>query len=463
MSQQSNSSHNDDYKHRSHSTHSSSHSSHSSSGHHHSTHHHRHHHSSSHHHSHHSSSHHHGSHNAKSNSHSSRSNGYYYNSEEHPLSSQEAQEKIKNLSEKYQLISQENEIGNTKTIHSHSKHKKKKSKIGKIFLGIFLFFIALCIVAASTLLIMINSGKNNLLNYDDTQIEAVDDAEVEPDGKTVKYNGKIYRLNEKITSIACLGIDEKNLLQNATIGTAGQADTILIIAFDTESGVAKLLSVPRDTIAAIDVYDTQGSFAKVEQTQICLAYAYGDGSKTSCENVVSALQKMMYGIPIKSYASLDLKGIEALNDAVGGVTVTPNESFSDFTAGKTVKLWGSMATSFVRYRDHKNVDANLHRMERQMQYIKAFSRSAINTIGSDFGKISQIYNTATDYSYTNIALSDATYLASTFITKANGQFETFTVPGKMVVGDDEYSEYYIDETPFYETLLSIYYNEVGTY
>ena len=423
---------------------------HSGSGHHHS--------SSGYHHNHHSSS-----------SHSSKPSGHrdYYYSEQpaEMMNSEKAQEKIKSLNQRFEEITGES-VQNVKTVkrpqRSEPKGKKKK-KTGKIILGIFVFFLMLIVVAVSTLMIMINSGKNNLLDYEDTTVEAVEEAEVEEDGKTVRYNGKIYRLNENITSIACLGVDKTDINQNGVVGTSGQADTIIVIAFNTETGKAKVISIPRDTITAIDVYDTKGSFVKVEETQVCLAYAYGDGGKTSCENVIASLQKLMFGIPIRSYAALDLEGIGALNDAIGGVTVTPNESFAGFKKGQSVKLKGDMAMNFVRYRDHKRVDANLYRMQRQRQYIKAFSSTAVRTVGTDLSAISDIYNTALNYSYTNISLSDVSYLAVSFVTKANGEFETFTVPGKMVAGEDSYSEYYVDETLFYETILSIYYNEIGTY
>ena len=46
----------------------------------------------------------------------------------------------------------------------------------------------------------------------------------------------------------------------------------------------------------------------------------------------------MFGIPIRSYAALDHHGIGPINDAVGGVTVTPHETFGSFTKGKTVKV-----------------------------------------------------------------------------------------------------------------------------
>ncbi|MBQ8227594.1 MAG: LCP family protein [Clostridia bacterium] len=455
-------------KHSEHHSHSSGeHRSHHSSSHHHhhsSSHHH---HSSSHHH-HHSSGHHHsGSHSHRHSSHSSGHSDYYYSdSPTSSMNSERAQEKIRQLSEKYDEIStpvKSQPMKRTPKAPSAGKKKKKKS-MGKIILGVVVFFLLLVLVAVVTLFIMINSGKKNLLDYEDTTVEAVEEAEIEDDGKTVRYNGKIYRLNENITSIACLGVDKKGIVNSdELIGNQGQADTLIIIAFDTETGKTKLLSIPRDTVAEVDIYDTKGSFVRVEETQICLAYAYGDGGKTSCENVVASLQKLLFGIPIRSYAALDIKGIGALNDAVGGVTVTPEETFGYFKTGQSIKLKGDMAMDFVRYRDHERVDANLYRMERQKQYIRAFARTGVEKIGTDVSAITDLYNTAMKYGVTNVGLNDVSYLAVSFVTKANGKFDTLSTPGKMVEGEDKHAEYHIDETAFYETILSIYYNVIGTY
>lgn len=344
-----------------------------------------------------------------------------------------------------------------------AQKKKKKKKAGKIIIGILLFILMLMLVGALSIFIMINSGKKQLLDYDETVIETVEEATIEEDGKTIKYNGKLYRLNESITSIACMGIDTEDINQNGTIGTSGQADTIMVIAFDTETGATKVISIPRDTIVAVDIYDTEGSFVRTEDTQVCLAYAYGDGGKTSCENTVASLQKMMFGIPIKSYAALELGGIGALNDAIGGVTVTPNETFHDFVKGQSTKLRGDRALDFVRYRDRDKVDSNLMRMKRQMEFVQGFARKAVDKVTKDVSVITDIYNTAMKYSYTNVSLSTASYLATTFVSKTDGTFETFSVPGKMIAGDDAHSEYILDEKSFYETILAIYYNEVGTY
>ena len=428
---------------------------------------HHHHHSSGeseHHHHHHSSEsseHHH--HSSGSSSHHSSSGSSSGSSHSHRSRSSKSvdNKKIVELSEKY--------AGNTdkqaqiKEIQKRIDKSNKKNKTAKIILGIFLSIFLLIVIAAVSLLIMMQMGKKRLLDYDDAVIETVDEAETEDDGKIIYYKGKKYQLNENITSIACLGVDKNEIDQHGIVGSAGQADTIMVVAFDTATGLAKIIAIPRDTIGEIDVYDKDGDFIRNEQTQICLAYAYGDGGKTSCSNVISSIQKVMFGIPIKSYAALDLAGISVLNDAVGGVTVTPEESFSKFTAGQTVTLHGMDAVAFVRSRDTSKLDSNINRMSHQMTYVKAFTSVTVKKATKDISIVNSLYNTAMDYSYTDISLGKAMYLATRFLSTQNKDFATVSVPGKMVEGDDGYAEYIIDKTKFFEELLSVYYTVIGTY
>ena len=421
------------------------------------------------------SSHHSSSKHSKSHSSSSKKDYNYY-SETSSSEQKEAEEKIKKLGEKFSATEEkENIYFSTGTAAAASaaivnsskakkKKKKKKNKALSIILGIFLFFFSLALIAAVALMIMIATGKKDMLDYSDAEIEVIADAETDDDGKTVKYNGKIYRLNEDITSIACLGVDKDQINQNGVVGAAGQADTIMVIAFNTVTGQATLIPIPRDTVAEIDVYARDGSFLRTEKTQVCLAYAYGDGGKTSCENVISSVKKIIFGLPIHCYAALDLSGIAPINDAVGGVTVVPDDSFANmFVAGQPVHLMGKNAVSFVRSRDTSKVDSNLVRMNHQLKYVKAFTKTAASQAIKNPSMITDIYNLAMKYSFTDIDLSNASYIASRFLTVGTGEFNHVSVPGKMISGEDGYSEYYIDETKFYETILSIYYKEIGAY
>ncbi len=455
-----------------HSSGSSSHHSSGSSSHHHSSDSSSHHSSSSSsHHSSGSSSRHHSSKSSKHHSSSSSKSNYYY-SESSEKEKQLAEEKIRRLGEKFSQTEERDDVyfstgQNTESIAAAGavkrKKKKKKNKALQVILGIFLFFFSLILIAAVALMIMIATGKKDMLDYSDADIEVIADAETDNDGKTVRYNGKIYQLNEDITSIACLGVDKEEINANGIVGAAGQADTVIVIAFDTKTGMAKLIPIPRDTVAEIDVYAKDGSFLRTEKTQLCLAYAYGDGGKTSCENVISSIKKVMFGMPIHCYAALDLAGIGPVNDSIGGVTLTPGDSFAMFEAGRPVHLMGDTAVTYVRARDTDKVDSNLVRMNHQLHYIKSFTRTAASQAMKSPSMITDVYNVAMKYAFTDIDLSKATYIASRFMTLGGSEFLPVSVPGKMISGEDGYSEYYIDEKGFYEAILSVYYNVTGTY
>ena len=46
-------------------------------------------------------------------------------------------------------------------------------------------------------------------------------------------------------------------------------------------------------MADVDVYSESGVYSGINKEQICLAYAYGDGQHTSCENVLKSVKIML--------------------------------------------------------------------------------------------------------------------------------------------------------------------------
>lgn len=341
-----------------------------------------------------------------------------------------------------------------------SDGKKKKKKGKKVALALLLIFLLLIGGAAGAFIGLQQKGQQKLVSYDNVVIDSIDEAIAENDGKTVVYNGKTYRLNENITSIACMGIDREDLgSYGGKIGTGGQSDTNMVLALDTVSGKVTVISIPRDIMVDIGVYTTKGEYVGVENRQLCLAYAYGDGKHTSCKNTVEAIQRVLFGIPINSYISLDIEGIGPINDAVGGVTVVSPETIGAFTKGQAVTLYGKQAVNFVRARGD-DTEASLRRMHRQTAYVKAFASEAVNSAMDDLGTITRLYNTATRYSCTNVDLSSVTYLATKLMSQGVNGLETATVPGEMKLGA-KYAEFYMDTRAAYEMILDIFYNEVA--
>ncbi len=336
--------------------------------------------------------------------------------------------------------------------------KKKKSKAVKALLIILLVIFLLVGTVAGAFLVLQFKGRE-MVSYENVSIENIDAAIPENDGKIITYKGKTYRLNENITSIACLGVDKKDLgSRGDSVGTAGQADTNMVLAVDTASGEVTVIAIPRDIMVDVDLYAVDGSYIGTGHDQLCIAYAYGDGKHTSCKNSVASIQRVLFGMPVNSYVSLDMSGIAPLNDAVGGVSVVSPETIAEFTAGQAVTLHGESAFNFVHERG-KDVNASNRRMERQVAYIKAFAATAAKSALKDFGVVTRLYNRAQEYSCTNIGLDNVTYLATKLLTKGVSEIKTVSVPGEMKTGE-KYAEFYMDTTAAYEMILDVYYDEV---
>ena len=346
--------------------------------------------------------------------------------------------------------------------HFHRHHHRKRFKRWqKIALGIIAALLALIIAATATLVVMINLGKNSLLDKSGLKIDVPGNAEAGDNGNIIYYNGYKYQYNENITSILCMGIDKDTLNKiDGEIGAGGDADSIFVATIDLQNGKTKFINISRDTMAEIGIYSTSGSYVGEKKAQLALAYAYGDGRETSCHNEIVAVRQLLYNIPINSYLSLDMQGIGAINDAMGGITVISPETIGDFKQGQTYTLMGSMAQSYVRSRSHATVEGNSLRMERQKSYLESFGSSLVEKTKSDLMTPINIYNTASPYICTNIDANKVSYLAYNAVRGNYKGVEIKNLPGKVKQGE-KYAEFYIDETKCFELFLDVYYTKVG--
>lgn len=348
--------------------------------------------------------------------------------------------------------------------HSHSSSKKKKKKkdiptAAKIAIAILAIILILLVAVFGTIFFLEHKGKSSLTNVT-TQTDYEE---------KITYNGHDYVYNDDIVSIAFIGVDKRNLEEdNSSAGSAGQADANIVLTIDTSTGKAKAIAVPRDTMVEVPLYSESNIFLRNEEMQLCLSYAYGNGTDTSATNVTTSISRILYNVPINKYFALDLNGIAPINDAIGGVTVNSLYDFNDLgiKKGDPIHLTGSLTEKYVRTRDMDTVNASLNRTARQVQYIKAFAAQLAPAVMNDFSIVSSLYNTASEYSTTNISLSDATYLASLLISKGITDFETTTLEGEMKAstridyGDVVYAEFYPDEDKLMQTVLDTFYTKI---
>lgn len=69
-----------------------------------------------------------------------------------------------------------------------------------------------------------------------------------------------------------------------------------------------------------------------------------------------------------------------------------------------------------------------------------------------------LYNTASEYSITNLGINEFSYLATSVLQSGVSSLEVTTLPGEMQQGE-KYAEFYLDKSAVYETVLDTYYTQ----
>lgn len=386
----------------------------------------------------------------------------YHGRKRNIFSSQESHNTTRSYSSKNHFV---------KEVSTHRKRKKPWYKKLLIVLGIvFASLLVLALIAVAVFFLLKQAGISQLRNEDvNMTAPVIENAGVAVDNakNTITYNGKIYAYNKNMTSILCMGIDKDEGLglENEAVGTGGQADALYLLALDTETGDTTVIGISRDIYSDIGVYSTDGQYMGVENAQLCLAYAYGDGKETSCENTVNAVERLFYNLPINSYFAIELEAIGDLNDAVGGVTVTLTDNYLhyaigyDWYEGDVVHLEGEEARWFLQYREVSELNSSVDRMNRQLQYLENFGKTAIDMTKKDLTTPVTLFNIVQEYSVTNLNASKVSALGYT-VANLGAELQFTKVPGE-VIHNGEYAQYVVDEQGMLELILDVYYTPIS--
>lgn len=348
------------------------------------------------------------------------------------------------------------------------KRKKKKKTPKQIIKRVIIVLAVIIILPCVTVLGLWLAGKSSLFGGKMNMSKDLDGVKVQNKGDLVIYKGHKYQYNKNITSILFMGVDREEL--DSTEGTAkmraaGQADTLFLAAVNTSTGKVSLVNIPRDVMTYVRTYDDNGKYYGKKIRQICLAYAYGDGKKKSCQNVSYAVSKLLYGVPVNSYISIDLSAISILNDAVGGVNV---QVLGDLTSvdpalkeGANVTLLGDQAETYVRSREFEPLDANLKRMQRQQQYVTAYAQKALQEMRSDLTLPLDLLKLVSKNSVTNLSAPKITYLATKVSGSSFSSDNIYSIDCEIKEGETGYAEYYPDETKLFEMVLKVFYTQIS--
>ena len=265
---------------------------------------------------------------------------------------------------------------------------------------------------------------------------------------TMQYGGRTwtYRRRE-LTNLLLIGVDWEESENTVSRRYAGQADFLFLITIDRENKIVSTLQLDRDTMADIRVYGPFGDYTGIQKTQICLSHAYGKSDAQNCENTVWAVSRLLGGIPIDGYITLDMSGITALNDALGGVTVTLKEDFSaldpEMTKGATLTLRGMQAEIFVRSRMDVGDGTNVSRMQRQHTFIRSAEELLVQRMNEDMNYAGTLYDTLAGHMTTNI--ERGWLINKAYECRDYRRPETKMLAGGHCIGTDGFMEFHADE------------------
>ena len=162
------------------------------------------------------------------------------------------------------------------------------------------------------------------------------------------YKNEKYKYNDDMINILLLGIDKYHEVRPAANGRdGGQSDVILLLAMNPHTKIIDIIAVPRDTIARISIYNVDGTYDHDGYAQICLQHGYGDAMSVSNERAKNAISYLFYNLPINTVSSMNIAGVGALNDSIGGVTLDALQDVTynggEYKEGQTVEWMGALA------------------------------------------------------------------------------------------------------------------------
>ena len=232
----------------------------------------------------------------------------------------------------------------------------------------------------------------------------------------------------------------------------GLTDTMMLIRFNPETKQVTLLSIPRDTRVEVPGYGTN---------KVNAANSLG-GPALSAQTV----SDLLGGVAIDRYITINVQGVQALVDALGGVTVdVPKDMkyqddsqrlYVNLKAGKQ-HLNGDQALQILRFRNDELGD--IGRVQRQQMVIRALSDQALNPV--TIARLPQILSVIKSYIDTNLSVEELVALISFAANVKRSNMQMLIMPGEYGDIAAYGTSYWLPHPERIQTLAAQFFN-VGT-
>jgi LCP family protein required for cell wall assembly len=236
-----------------------------------------------------------------------------------------------------------------------------------------------------------------------------------------------------------LGQNAQYQVKNAPAQTEDLSDTAILVHLSGDGKHATLVSIPRDSVVEIpscDKVDSNGNVVKdsagdIEHTAAVQAL-FNEAIELGGPACSIATVEKLTNVYIDHYVEIDFTGVVAMSNALGGVPLTICEPITDAHTGLNlpagpVNLKGQQALEFVRARYGLTGGDDLHRIQRQQQFMASMARKALASANFfDAIKLYSFLNAVASSLTTDMSNSSLISLARTYqhINAANIVFVT---------------------------------------
>lgn len=245
-----------------------------------------------------------------------------------------------------------------------------------------------------------------------------------------------------------------------TSGTMVHADAIIVVSVDFAGNKVDLISVPRDTFVRVPGHK---GFYKINA-----AFNVGGGledPESGFMALAATAGEVLGGISIPYYIAVDIASLEQLVDAVGGVDMEVEMSYTTssghrYEAGYQ-HLDGVGFVDYVRVRKHATVGKNdVGRTNRQRQALLALYK----TVKSNgiITSLPSILSSVKEGVWTNISLTQMASLANFALGFDPEALGMHSMPGTIKVNNG-WAYHFFDQQARKELILSVFGMEVGPY
>ena len=321
---------------------------------------------------------------------------------------------------------------------------------------IALFSVVLIVVVAGIILVMdVIADTNVIIKPPDVNQEPKPGTSQPPDATAASYPPDETRIppvdNQDYPEPANPRLPNTFTFLVFGIDSHANTDVIMAVTFDAENYKFNVASIPRDTLVNVE-----WNVKKANQIVYNMKRNHKD-EKDADEEAMKDVKKVfadLLGYEVDYWVTIDLKGFEALIDAIGGVdfNVPVNMDYDDpaqnlhihYSKGMKYGLSGKQALEIVRFR-MGYASKDIGRIETQQSFLKAAAeqilakRKAIN--------VSTMADTFLKYVKTDLALNNVAWLGLEFLKLNPEDVNFIMMPGNNMdsVNGSSYVSIYVDQ------------------